>query len=174
MNLVNTTAQSATRKAALEKYNAYGSDWEKVYFDENSGGYSVYHRDHKFSLTGGGGKAEKVVGKMLAKYNGKQVEFLPEDGKKSADIRFDRQTWDIKYIDHANEETIRAAIKDARKADNAIFYFTDESKYLLLVGASNREIGRFLKRQIKKIPDIYYMDKSGLLRLLWKKQKGAK
>jgi hypothetical protein len=40
---------------------------------------------------------------MLAKYNGKQVEFLPENNYKSPDIKFDNQKWDIKYISTANE-----------------------------------------------------------------------
>jgi hypothetical protein len=87
------------------------------------------------------------------------------------DIKFDGKTWDIKYINHANEETIRAAIRDARKADNAIFYFTDENKSVLLNNAIEREVGRFLKGQTNKIPDIYIIDKNGLLKLLWKKTK---
>ena len=161
-------------KVALQKYNSYGSEWEKVYFDKNSGGFNVYHKDHKFSPTGGGGEAEIIVGKMLAKYNGKQVEFLTEGAKKSPDVKFDNQTWDIKYIDKANEGTIRKAIRDATKANNAIFYFTDESKYLLLNSAIERENGKFLKGQTKKMPDIYYMDKGGLLKVLWEKQRGTK
>jgi hypothetical protein len=172
VNPINTIAQPEIRKAAAEKYNAYGSDWEKAYFDRYSGGYNVYHKDHHFAKTGGGGEAEIIVGKMLAKYNGKQVEFLPEGEKKSPDIKFDNQTWDIKYVEKASEHRMRDAILDSRKADNAIFYFTDESKYLLLVSATDREVGRFLKGQTKNLPNIYYMEaKSGLLKLLWAKQK---
>jgi len=154
------------------KYNSYDSKtWEKAYFDEFSGGFNVYHKGHKFIEEGGGGEAEKIVGKMLAKYNGKQVEFLPEGWKKQPDIKFDNKTWDIKYIENANEETIRTAIRDARKADNAIFYFIDKSKYQLLNNAINREAGRFLKGQINKLPDIYTIDKNGLLKLLWEINK---
>jgi len=159
-------------REAREKYNSYGSEWEKAYFDKFSGGYNVYHKEHKFTKEGGGGKAEITVGKILAKYNGKQVEFLSEGWKKQPDIKFDSQTWDVKYIDNANEETIRSAIRDARKADNAIFYFTDESKFVLLGSAIVREVGRFLKRQTSEIPDIYAIDKNGILKLLWEKQKG--
>ena len=166
--------QQEISKAALRKYNSYGCEWEKAYFDEFSGGYNVYHKKHQFTEEGGGGKIEKDVGKLLAKYNGKQVEFLPEGGKKIADFKFDNQTWDIKFIDNANEETIRSAIRDARKADNAIFYFTDESKYVLLNNAIKREVGRFLKGQISKMPDIYGIDRNGLLKLLWEKEKGTK
>ncbi|MDR1592369.1 MAG: hypothetical protein LBS16_05745 [Prevotellaceae bacterium] len=170
---INTIAQQETRKAAAEKYNVYGSDWEKAYFDRYSGGYNVYHKDHNFAKKGGGGEAEIIVGKMLAKYNGKQVEFLPEGNTKSPDVKFDGKTWDVKYIEKASEHTIRDAIRDARKADNVIFYFTDESKSVLLNSAIVREVGRFLKGQTDRIPDIYYIDKSGLLRLLWEKQKGT-
>ena len=157
------------RKAALQKYNLYGSEWIKAYFDKFSGGYNVYHKKHQFASAGGGGEAEKIVGKLLAKYNGKQVEFLSEGGNKSADLLFDEQTWDIKYIDNANEKTIRGHIEDARKADNAIFYFTKEEKYLLLKSAVEREKGKLLKGQSSKMPNIYFMDKTGLLILLWKK-----
>ena len=163
--------QQEIRESALKKYNSYGDEWKKAYFDEYSGGYNVYHQGHQFTKTGGGGDAEITVGEMLAKYNGKQVEFLPEGGKKSADLRFDNQTWDIKFIDNANEETIRAAIRDARKADNAIFYFTQENKYKLLNNAINREEGRLLKGQISKLPDIYIINKDKHLKLLWKNKR---
>ena len=151
------------------KYLSYGFEWEKAYFDAISGGYNVYHKDHKFTEEGKGGEVEKIVGIILAKYNGKQVEFLPERWKKQPDVKFDDQTWDIKYIENANEETIRSAIRDARKADNAIFYFLQDSKYLLLNSAIDREVGRFLKGQTNKPPDIYVIDKNGLLKLLWSK-----
>jgi hypothetical protein len=173
VNPINIIVQLEIIKEAILKYNSYGSEWEKAYFDEYSGGYNVYHKGHKFSSTGGGGEAEKIVGKILAKYNGKQVEFLPEGWKKQPDIKFDGKTWDIKYINHANEETIRGAIRDARKADNVICYFTNENKSILLNNAIEREIGRFLKGQTSKVPDIYTIDKNGLLKLLWEKQKGA-
>ena len=58
------------------------------------------------------------------------------------------------------------SLTNARK-----FYFTDENKYVLLNNAIDREVGRFLKRQTSKIPDIYEIDKNGLLRLIWEKTK---
>jgi transcriptional regulator of met regulon len=173
MNQKNAALPPEAVKAAAEKYGAYGSEWEKAYFDERSGGYNVYHKGHNFAKTGGGGNAEKVVGKMLAKYSGKQVEFLPERGKKSPDAKFDSVTWDIKYVDNANEATIRNHIRDARKADNAIFYFTN-AKLTELNNSIVREVGRFTKEnRIHQLPNIYYMDKRGFLKLLWAKQKGG-
>ena len=48
---------------AKAKYDSYDSDvWIKAGFDENSGGYSVYHREHQFMEEGGGGAIEKKVG----------------------------------------------------------------------------------------------------------------
>ena len=162
-------------RQAQAKYEAYDPlFWTKEYFDEISGGYVVYHKDHNFTKTGGGGKAEKTVGEILAMYNGKQVEFLPEGDDKSPDIRFDNHTWDIKYIEHSNEQTIRNHIKDARKADNAIFYFTKAEKFEIFSNSVGREVGRFLKGQTSALPDIYYIDKKSLLKLFWEKQKEAK
>jgi hypothetical protein len=159
--------------AARAKYDTYDTDiWIKEYFDEFSGGFNVYHKRHQFAITGGGGEAEKIVGLMLAKYNGKQVEFLPEVGeKKSPDLFFDSLKWDIKYISKANENTIIKDIRDARKANNAIFYWDDDKNKLAeLRSAINRSVGYFKsKNMLQTMPDIYYMDKK-LLKLLWRKQ----
>ena len=154
-------------KDSLLKYNSYDSKtWKKAYFDKFSGGFNVYHMEHNFSKKGGGGDAEIIVGKMLAKYNGKQVEFLPESSfKKSPDIRFDNQTWDIKLINNANEETIRNYIKDARKAGNAIFYWDKNYKLEDLKNAVVRSIGYFKnKNKLDTMPDIYYVNKDGVLK----------
>ena len=175
MNPNNPIARPETMKTAVEKYNLYDSEWKKAYFDQDSGGFNVYHHKHNFAKKGGGGAAEIIVGEMLAKCNGKQVEFLPEGEKKSPDIQFDGQTWDIKYVEKASEHRMRDAILDSRKADNVVFYFVSDIQYDKLMSAINREVGNFLKKnQIDQLPDIYYMDKSGLLKLLWEKQKGTK
>ncbi|MDR1896162.1 MAG: hypothetical protein LBR10_05160 [Prevotellaceae bacterium] len=107
---------------------------------------------------------------MLAKL-GKQVEFLPENGKGKGvpDVRFDNATWDIKSINKANESTIRAYIKDARKADNVMFY-AESDKYNDVLNAVIRESGRFRGMgRLSELPDVYCMDESGILKLLWKK-----
>ena len=105
---------------------------------------------------------------MLAKNNGKQVEFLPEGKKKSPDIKFDNQTWDIKFIDNANEQTIRNYIKDARKADNAIFYWDKNDKLEALKSAVTRSIGYFKSQnKLNTMPDIYYVSKDGILKSIF-------
>jgi len=54
---INNTAEYI--KEARAKFDSYGNEWKKAYFDEKSGGFNVYHKEHKFSPTGGGGQAEK-------------------------------------------------------------------------------------------------------------------
>jgi len=167
MSLV--AVNSEILKAAIQRYNSYGSEWERAYFDELSGGFNVYHKNHKFTPTGGGGEAEIIVGKMLAKL-GKQVEFLAENSYKKGnpDLYFDNTSWDVKYINDANIETIRSAIKDARKAKNAIFYWNKNDKLEDLKNAIVRSIGHFNKNNaLVSMPDIYYMNNDGTLKQLF-------
>lgn len=168
---LNSSEKAQIIAIARKEFNEYGPDWKKEYFDERSGGYNVIHRFHQLSKTGGGGEAELTVGKMLAKYNGKQVEFLPESGGPNrADLRFDGRTWDVKAINSANIETIRKCIKNARKADCAIFYWDkDNTRLDALFEATNKEIAWMLKtNRENELPDIYYMQ-NGMLKQLWKK-----
>jgi hypothetical protein len=169
---MNVTGREEIITNARKAYGAYDEKvWSKAYFDEYSGGYNVYHKNHQFAKKGGGGDAEKEVGVLLAKYNGKQVEFLPERTKKSPDVLFDGKTWDIKYIEKASEHTVRDYIRDARKADNAIFYFLDGNKYAVLESAVLRETGRFIKNgRINELPDIYYINNERILKRLWSKE----
>lgn len=144
----DTADKNEILKTSRAKYDSYNSKgWDRIYFDELNGGFNVYHKSHNFSKKGGGGDAEKTVGKMLAKYNGKQVEFLPESSyQQSPDINFDSQTWDIKLINNDNEGTIQNCIKDARKAENAIFYWDENDKLNELKSAVSRSIGILRRR----------------------------
>jgi hypothetical protein len=62
-------------------------------------------------------------------------------------------------------------VLDAQKADNAIFYWgSGVEKLDDLRNAIIREAGRMRKdNRINEMPDIYYVDKSGLLKTAWKK-----
>jgi hypothetical protein len=171
VNKINMVNRSEFLKASKSKYDSYNQpDWERAYFDERSGGFNVYHKDHQFTPTGGGGDAEIAVGKMLARYNGKQVEFLPENSYKrgNPDLSFDDSKWDVKYINEANIESIRSAIKDARKAKNAIFYWDKNDRLEDLKSAVGRSIGHFKKHNIlDTMPNIYYMNNDGILKPLF-------
>lgn len=167
--------QKEHKKQSKLKYQAYDKDWQKAYFDKNTGGYNVYHNDHQFSKQKGGGEAEKVVGRHLANI-GKQVEFLPEQGKGKGkgvpDLSFDNQTWDVKYINKANEETIRKYLKNARKADNVIFYFgeSESNQQNMVKVALERETGKYIKLGLmNKIPNVYTISPNGVFAKLNKK-----
>ncbi len=162
--------------ARKAQYSSYDENWEKLNFDEESGGFCVAHKAHQFSSHKpkgaklSGGQAEKIVGENLAKTS-KIVEFLPENaGYKlpSADFRCDGLTWDVKYIEMANESTIRSYIKEARKADCVIFYAEDTNCYDRVLRAANRELGRHKDdiNKLKEFPRIYVMDKAGNLKCL--------
>ena len=143
----------------------YGSDWEPVLICIKNGGYNVYHKDHNFSKHTGGGYAEKVVGMILAVINGKQVEFLPESPREGRhpDLQFDGMTWDIKYINEANEETIRKYIRNGRKADRVLFFWQAVSgKIEILKSATARELGNSQKRG-ESFPGIFYLNAEGML-----------
>jgi len=106
---------------------------------------------------------------MLAKL-GKHVEFLDENSYKqdNPDMDFDNATWDTKYINEANIETIRSAIKNARKASNVIFYWDKNDKLDDLKNAVIRSIGYFKSQNaLNTMPDIYYMNKEGILKKLF-------
>jgi hypothetical protein len=160
---------------AKRKYNSYGEEWERAYFNEENGGFNVYHKLHQFSdtkATGAkmsGGDAEKYIGRTLADTQAKQIEILPENGKGKGkpDLAFDGKTWDVKYISTANENTIRSYYKDARKADAVIFY-SERGRDIDILSAVNREKGRYasLGRDITELPKVYVMNEDGILRLL--------
>lgn len=160
-------------KKSREKFNSYGEEWEKAYFNEKNGGYNVYHKKHQFANNRAakdskmtGGEAEKYVGRLLADKSAKQIEFLPENGLATGkpDISFDGLTWDIKYISKANQNTMRKYIEDARKAQCAVFYWDEDSKLNDLKTAVSRTIGKFRSRgELDKLPSVFYINLRGEL-----------
>jgi len=71
-------------KEARAKFDSYNADeWIKAGFDEHSGGYCVYHKEHRFDPTKGifgfaRGKYEKFSSKIFMKY-GMRVELSSEE-----------------------------------------------------------------------------------------------
>jgi len=149
------------------------TDWEPVLYSCLNGGYNIYHKDHNFCKQGNGGYAEKLVGMILAVVNGKKVLFLPEKARegKHPDFSFDGMTWDVKFINEANVETIRKYIKNGRKADNIIFYWSPGfNKLEDLKEAAKRSIFSARKMGVD-IPGIYYMYNLTGLRALFLKKR---
>jgi hypothetical protein len=182
-----------------KKYDSYTApDWIQITYYEDTGGYIITHAMRtKHSNKSIGIRAEKKVNEMLAR-KGEQILMLPDnvfdeidkiiiDGKTyrtllhfdgKARLRgypdefFRGKTWDIKSINEANVETIRSYIKEARKADNVIFFWDNSSKLEELKEAVVRSTGYFKKQnQLSTMPDVYFIDKDGCLYPIWKKKE---
>lgn len=171
--------------------------WNKTKFYPESGGFIAAHKqkapDNDKDKTGGV-HGENTVNELLAKA-GKRIYRLPDNvsdktpilGKPYKELLkykadgsiygfpddyFDGQTWDIKKIDDANENTIRSYIKNGRKADNVIMYF-EKDKIGLLKNAVLREAGkRKPLGELNTLPNIYLINDKGDLTRFWTKKSG--
>lgn len=147
-------------------FNAFDrEEYTSGYFDGNTGGYYICHKDHKFSSNKpkgarlSGGDAEKEVGAILASQN-KTVTFVPELDIPSSDMIFDDKKWDIKYLTAANGGTIRKYIRKCMdKADCIIFYCDDDSFYNAIKNSINRDIGAGKQ---DRMPSIFYLNNGPL------------
>lgn len=172
--------------------------WNKTKFYSESGGFIAAHKlkapDYKKDKTGGV-YGENAVNEMLAKI-GKHIYRLPdnvsgdipilgkpyrellkykEDGKVYGypDDFFDGQTWDIKSIKTANENSIREHIRNGRKADNVIFFFNGDievNKFKEYVWNEIRY--RQSKGKVQTLPNIYFINEKGNLIQYWNKKGG--
>jgi hypothetical protein len=137
--------------AALQKYNSYGSEWEKVYFDEYSGGYVVV--DKQRIEQGNINKQEKKkydkeynMCLTLAK-NGYQVEYL-KITEGSFDIYLNGISADLKKTSSHNNmvEYAKKAIR-GQGARRVVFEFVNETDIV------HKEI---LKLKNRGINGLYY------------------
>ena len=49
VNKMDEIGRTELLKRAKEKYNSYDiNDWVRAYFEDVSGGYNVYHREHQY------------------------------------------------------------------------------------------------------------------------------
>lgn len=172
--------------------------WNKTKFYPESGGFIAAHKqkapDNKKDKTGGV-YGETTVNELLAR-SGKRIYRLPdnvsgdtlifgkpyrellkykEDGKPYGypDDYFDGQTWDIKSIKTANENSIREHIRNGRKADNVIFFFNGDIEFNKFKEYVWNEI-RYRQRngKVHTLPNIYFINETGNLTQYWNKKGG--
>ena len=147
------------------KYNAYDDEWEKAYFDEFSGGYVVYHKEHQFDPTIGKfgiprGDYEKIASGVLVKY-GMSVELFseaPEYGIKIPDGLLNGKLFDIKGIEGTGKENILKDLKSAnkKKAEVVVFYYHD--KRLFSENQIRDNYHSYLRNsKSKRIQHVYYI-----------------
>ena len=153
-------------KEARAKYNSYSTDdWIKAGFDEQSGGYFIYHKKHRFDPTIGifnieRGKYEKISSEILMKY-GMKVELgseMPKYKNRVADGLLNGKPFDIKGVEGTGKENILKDIKDASKkrAETIVLYYHSENMF------DEKQIRENYKTYLrnsksKRIRQIYYI-----------------
>jgi len=154
---------------ARAKYDAYDTDeWIKAGFDEQSGGYCVYHKEHRFDPTKGifgfeRGKYEKFSSKILMKY-GMRVELTSEEqgeneeGEKLPDGLLNERKFEIKSIEGTGKENVLKDIKDASKkgAEIVVLYYHKESLFDEMQIREN--YNTYLRTsKSKRVQHVYYI-----------------
>jgi SPP1 gp7 family putative phage head morphogenesis protein len=165
-NIITATDKHVTLQEYIQEsrkqFHSFDENWKKEYFNEKTGGFYVSHTGHFFNSEGG--KYERVVGKQLAD-TGERIQFLQEGlyKRKTPDLFMKTQTWDIKAIESYTSNAIMDHIWEGKKADNVLFYFTQEINVNILKEGYDRALGRFKKfGKLKTLPGVYYM-KNGIL-----------
>lgn len=186
-------------ESSLREYMALPDvEWLKDFFCYETGGYVATHVLKAKDDSRPGIIAEKKACLELAK-TGKHILRLPDNvlklideimimGKKYRellkykngqqkprgypDAYFDGMTWDFKTSTYNNEDSLRQAIKEGRKADNLIF-ITNEPKHVVKIEiAIERESGRRLGNKTWiELPDVYYLSENQLFALFEKHKK---
>ena len=186
---------AAIVRSWLEYRSLSNREWRKDYFSWATGGYVATHRLKARDNTQLAGiKAEVSTCQLLADI-GKKVLRLPEniadkidiikiDGKPYRDLLkfkpnenkprgypdayFDGQTWDFKTSTYQNEDSLRQAIKNGRKAENLVFVSFNEpiSNLAAVKTAIGREYGSRVKDDTwKELPDILYLYEYQLIKI---------
>jgi len=137
-------------------------------FDNQTGGFVVYHREHNFDPTKGKfkierGHYEKYASEVLSKY-GMRVELFSEKKdennplNKKPDGFLNGKIFDIKGIEGSGNENVLKDMKDASKkgAEAIVLYYHDEN---LFSENQIRESYRTYLRnsQSKRIQHVYYI-----------------
>lgn len=139
VNKMNVANKVELLKEAKAKYNSYNADdWIKAGFDEFSGGYRVYHKNHNFDPTIGifdipRGDYEKKASDILVKYGMSVVleSEIAEDWIKTPDGLLNGVKFDIKGIEGSSHRIIKEAISKSSKqgAEITVFYFHDKNMF---------------------------------------------
>ena len=76
---------------AKRNYNSYGEEWEKAYFNEENGGFNVYHKSHQFSKKKGEGPSKNGEKPRKSKMSGGEAEKFVGRSKLSSYLRMAMQ-----------------------------------------------------------------------------------
>jgi hypothetical protein len=150
-------------KEAKIKYDSYSTDdWVKAGFDEFSGGYCVYHKNHLFDPTIGKfgiprGDYEKNSTKVLMNYGMDVVlnSEMSKKGIKTPDGLLNGLLFDIKGVEGESNRIIKDKISEASNqgAEIVVLYFHDTGMFdkdFVKKGYS-RYLGASKSKSIKKV-----------------------
>jgi predicted transposase YbfD/YdcC len=174
VNKINVVGRTELLKEAKEKYNSYNTnDWIQAGFDEFSGGYRVYHKEHQFDPTIGKfgisrGDYEKNTSEVLVKY-GMTVELQSEKqefGVKTPDGLLNGILFDIKGIEGNSHRIIKDVIlkSSKQKAEIAVLYYHDKS--LFDMDLVREGYGKYLANsKNKRVKKVYCVVEKYLYRI---------
>ena len=148
------------REAAIQKYNSYGSEWEKIYFDEFSAGYAVQHKGHK--LDPDTGRFELRTVELLA-MRGYSVEMMDESNFKEPqyDIKVNGIPTEIKVMNGFRNIHKRAEKASEQGASRIVYYINFDNEKEMFKRFDN------VYKTVANINDIWYI-KNGKLRFFQK------
>ena len=156
-------------RKARTKYNAYSSaELTKAGFDKHSGGYWVYHKEHRFDPTVGifgisRGDYERISSEVLMNYSmrvelGSEEQGENPNGIKIADGLLNDKLFDIKCIEGTGKENILKNLKDASKKGCEIVVLYYHVAYLFDYKQMRENYQTYLRNsKSKRIQQVYYI-----------------
>ena len=167
-NEMDMTKEAEYIRKARDEYDAYsGTEWTKVGFDEHSGGYWIYHKEHRFDPTLGifgipRGDYERISSEALMNYGMRIVLGSEEqDGKdweKKPDGLLNEKIFEIKGVEGTGKENILKDIKDASKKGAEIVVFYYHKKSLFNDNLIRENYHSYLRNsKSKRVQQIYYI-----------------
>ncbi|MCL2098249.1 MAG: hypothetical protein FWH23_05765 [Bacteroidales bacterium] len=133
-----------------ELYQSYGNEYEKIFFDDDTGGYVVKHIGHK--LDPETGKFEMKSAHILA-HKGYAIEMMDESDftKPQYDIKVDGVPSEVKVMSGFRNIHRRAEQASKQGAKRIIYYINFENDREMLNRFNN------VYKTIGPINEIWYI-----------------
>ena len=131
-------------------FDSYDSNvWKKDYFDEDTGGYVITHKGHRFDIVNG--VYELETAKTLAK-NGYFVEMMNEPGRLlQYDARVNGIPTEFKIMSGFRNIHKRAEDASYQGAKRIVYYIKFDNDHEMFKRFSN------VYKTIKNINEIWYI-----------------
>lgn len=150
-------------RQSFASFNSYDeAKYVKSYFNGNTGGLVVHHKEHLFDKRYG--KYEKSAMNLLAE-QGKHIEALPELGAgKHIDLKIDGALFELKTMLARTDSGVKNALWEgfATGANNVILYWPAGFDRKAMEKGVGRLMGQ-AKVLKKELGSIYYLTEDGVL-----------